>query len=113
VRAPTPEPDVIERITVKQHPQRIIERIVEKPRTPAPQIINRQVCEPAPPPIYKTKVVEVDHSPRQNRETNITDPCSCCCDNNNQQAAAVNSSRNDCGSSSSSSFQKRNYSFKM
>ena len=54
-RAPTPEPDVIERVIVKPQPQRYIERIIEKPRIPPPVIINKEVTEPAKPPIYKTK----------------------------------------------------------
>ena len=42
----------------------MIERIIERPRTPPPKIIDKEICEPAPPPIVRTRIVKVDHSPR-------------------------------------------------
>jgi len=54
-RAPTPEPDVVERVIVRPQPQQLIERIIERPRTPPPKIIDKEICEPAPPPIVRTR----------------------------------------------------------
>ena len=56
-RAPTPEPDVVERVIVRPQPQQLIERIIERPRTPPPKIIDKEICEPAPPPIVRTRYV--------------------------------------------------------
>jgi hypothetical protein len=47
-RAPTPEPDVIEKIYIKREPQQIQEIVYQRPRTPPPVIIERQYIEPAP-----------------------------------------------------------------
>lgn len=81
-RCPTPEPDVIQRIIVKPQPKRFIERVIEKPRVPPPVVVEKVVCEDAPEPIYKTKVVEVDHAPRPPPPPQKTcdDECELCCD---------------------------------
>lgn len=54
-RARTPEPEVIERVIVRPQPQQVIEKIIERPRTPPPKIINTEVNEPAPAPIVRTR----------------------------------------------------------
>jgi hypothetical protein len=51
-------------VIVRPQPQQLIERIIERPRTPPPKIIDKEICEPAPPPIVRTRIVKVDHSPR-------------------------------------------------
>lgn len=75
-RAPTPEPDIIEKVLIKPQPQKYIERIIEKPRVPPPIIKCKEVIEPPKPPIYKTKIVDVDYTPRSRQ----TSECDCCCD---------------------------------
>ena len=41
---------------VRPQPQQLIERIIERPRTPPPKIIDKEICEPAPPPIVRTRL---------------------------------------------------------
>ena len=54
----------LKKVIVRPQPQQLIERIIERPRTPPPKIIDKEICEPAPPPIVRTRIVKVDHSPR-------------------------------------------------
>ena len=54
-RAPTPEPDVIEKVYIKREPQQIYETIYERPKTPPPVVIEKQEVEPAPAALYTCK----------------------------------------------------------
>ena len=54
-RAPTPEPDIVQRIIVRPQPQVYIDKIVEYPRRPPPRIVDQEVIEPPPPPIVRTR----------------------------------------------------------
>ncbi len=75
-REPTPEPVVVERVSifvhflknsnhifeklwhkviVKPKPQRVIERVIERPSTPPIKIIDKEIDEPEPPPIIRTR----------------------------------------------------------
>jgi len=63
-RAPTPEPDVIEKIYIKREPQQIYETIYERPKTPPPVVIEKTEVEAPPAALYTCKVVDVDHGAR-------------------------------------------------
>jgi hypothetical protein len=66
-REPTPCPEVVEKVVIKKPPQRVIERIIEKPRQPPPQVIEREYVEgPEPEPIYSTRVMTVSPTPGKN-----------------------------------------------
>lgn len=70
---------MIERVFIKPKPQQIIERIIEKPKTPPPRIIERQISGEEPEPIINTRIVTVESSPRYEHQgftslnsTNVT-----------------------------------------
>jgi hypothetical protein len=44
-------------VIVRPQPQQLIERIIERPRTPPPKVIEKEINEPAPPPIVRTRFV--------------------------------------------------------
>ena len=50
-RAPTPPPDVIEKVHIRRVPQTVIENILEQPRKPPPRVIERVEVEPPPPTV--------------------------------------------------------------
>ncbi len=54
-RAPTPEPDVIEKIYIKREPQQIYETIYERPKTPPPVVIEKTEVEAPPAALYTCK----------------------------------------------------------
>ncbi len=43
------------KVIIKPAPQKIVEKIIQKPRVPPPRIVDRIVNEPAPATIYRTK----------------------------------------------------------
>ena len=54
-RAPTPEPDVIEKIYVKREPQQVFETIYQRPKTPPPLVLERHFIETAPESLHTCK----------------------------------------------------------
>jgi hypothetical protein len=70
-RAPTPEPDVIERLIYRREPQQIIERVIEQPKKPPPRVVTKVINEPRGQPIVRTRCVLVDPRTRANVQNEV------------------------------------------
>jgi len=62
-RLPAPQPDVIERVTIVQPQQDIVNVIIERPSTPPPQIIEKRIVERAQAPIVNHRLVRLPAPP--------------------------------------------------
>ncbi|KAI0986780.1 hypothetical protein GJ496_008496, partial [Pomphorhynchus laevis] len=47
-------------VVVRPAPQTIVERVIERPQTPPPRIVEREVAESPQPTIVRTRVIKVD-----------------------------------------------------
>jgi hypothetical protein len=63
-RAPTPLPDVVERVHIKREPQTVIENVLEQPRKPPPRVVERVEVEAAPPSVVNNSCIYVDPRPK-------------------------------------------------
>lgn len=54
-RAPTPEPDYVEKVFIKREPQVIYETLYEKPKPKSPVVIEKFEIEPAPAAIHRCR----------------------------------------------------------
>lgn len=47
----------ISKVVVRPQPQHVINRVIERPITPPPIVVHKEVTELAPPPVYTTRFV--------------------------------------------------------
>ena len=59
-RLPTPQPDVIEKVTIVKPQRDVINLVIEKPGTPPPQVQERREVEAASPPVINQQIVRVE-----------------------------------------------------
>ena len=67
--------------TIRPQARTIIQKVIQTPRQPPPRIVDREVCEPAGPPIIRTTYEVVDYTPREEYNMGCSQPSRRSCRN--------------------------------